>query len=450
MRSRISLILAFAVGIVIPAWMATAATFVLCNPDAIYPTQTSVTPEGGAARWQAAAEVGLLVAFLSPFVAILLIWVSRRYARGQHTEMRNIWESIAGRALYPESGEEDALGVARSMAIEFGILRNSEAELKSKVIRLEHTLKEREHGESRRRAETEALTDAKLKADRACASLRDQIKNLEKKLDRFGQVEGDTWFAALVREVLAPFADLSPGGSNGTGEVAAERRVVTDLFKLADLSSDVRPDAFQTADLKDMLAQSIARMGNPNCITLRLKPEATTVLTNPVAFELLLDHILREVDRRGDVAMIRAWRERTAMGMERVRVAIERRDSSLENIVDGVAARGLATLAGTVIKTEHYDDERVAHVIYFDSAIVENLSGQNQAPRKVEPRRKALDEPPTPAPESESERPRRDRKTLGSPDTKEETSTSEGNGLRRRVKVLTSGEVRPVAAARTG
>jgi len=448
MRSRIGLLLAFMVAVVIPAWIATGATFTLCIPDSVHPSKLAAIPAGGAAPWQGAAEVGLLVALLGPFVAFSLLWFTRRHSRVQRTAMRAVWESITGRSLDGDEGKEDMVGVARSMATEFGVLHKRKTELKSKFIRVEHTLKEMERTRSDRSAEMTALAEAKTKADHAIASLRDQIKSLEKKLSQFRKLEGDTWFAALVREILAPIAEQCPDETNGMDAVTAEHRVLSDLFKLADVSCAERSEPVQKANLEEMLEQAIAGMENPGGVTLRLKPEAKWVLTNRVALELLIDYIIRHVDRRGGNATIRAWREQSSRGVERVRMAIERRDSSLEKAFDSVSARGLASLARSAIKTEHFDDERVAHVIYFESAIVESLSEQNGDHANLQRRQTNLgDRWAAPA---RSQRQKKHRANRELPDKQTDTPASDGEGLRRRVRVLSSGEVRPIAAAKTG
>jgi hypothetical protein len=448
MRNRIGLILAFSLGVVIPAWMATGATFALCIPDTVLPSQLTAIPAGGAAPWQGAAEVGLLIALLGPFVAVSLMWFTRRQSRNQRIAMRAMWESITGRSLEGDENKEDMVGVARSMATEFGVLHRRKTELKSKFIRVEHTLKEMERKRSNRTAEMSALADAKSKADCAIASLRDQIKTLEKKLSRFRKFEGDSWFAALVREMLAPIVEESPDDSNDTGEMTAERRVLSDLFKLADVSCAERSEPVQKANLEEMLEQATAGMNNQGGVTLRLKPEATWVLTNRVALELLFDYIIRHVDRRGGNATIRAWREQSARGVERVRMAIERRDSSLEKVFDSVSARGLASLARSAIKTEHFDDERVAHVIYFESAIVESLTGQEEDRPNLQ--RRSMNLQDGRAAPARSQRHKKHRANRELPDNHSNTLASDGDGLRRRVRVLSSGEVRPIAAAKTG
>ncbi|MBN2489415.1 MAG: hypothetical protein JXQ29_01005 [Planctomycetes bacterium] len=366
MKRRSGVLVALCLGVTFPALLATGACWLLWGAEPRYLVgQTGVTA-GVFHNHIAAIEVGALITFLGIFVAFILSRTVHRYSRNMDSVIREIWQKVAGQPLHPDDNEEDLVALARAMALEFSILRKSESDLKAKVIRLEHTLSEHQEAGETGELELHRLAQAKAQADRACANLRDQVRDLEERLARVQTVSGDNWFARLVRDLLAPF-HIDPEAER-TADATPERRVLADLLGLASHADADLADLVPAVNLGEVLGRAVEKMENKDRVRSLLSPFAAQVRSNPVPLELLLDRILVEVDRRAEDVTIRAWRQRSTNGKDRVRLAIEQHRESIKNFNDCAALHGLAALAGSTVTTEAFGDNRVAHVLYFDAA----------------------------------------------------------------------------------
>jgi hypothetical protein len=366
MKRRFGVFVALCLGVTVPALAATGACWMLWGAEPRYLVGKTGVTGGVFHNYIAAIEVAGLVTFLGIFLAFILSRTVNRYSRSVESTIRGIWQKVAGQPLHPDDEEEDLVAVARAMALEFSILRKSESDLKAKVIRLEHMLGERDEAEEANELELNNLAQAKAQADRACANLRDQVRDLDDKLSKARTVSGDNWFARLVREILAPFG-LDPR-MGGEASAPPERRVLADLFSLASHADEHLAEGASTVNLNEVLERAISKMQNRDRVKSLLSPFATQVRSNPVALELLLDRILVEVDRRAEDVTIRAWRQRSTSGRDRVRLAIEQHEESMEKLNECAALHGLATLAGSMVTAEEFGDSRVAQVLYLDAA----------------------------------------------------------------------------------
>lgn len=366
MKHRWRITLGIMLGIILPALIATGACWMLWASDAADFTGKHGVRVAAFRSWHTALEVGVLVTALGICLGFILSRVATRHARSLQNALRDTWESISGRQIFPENNEDPLVTSIRSIAIEFNILRNSENDQKSKVIRLEHELREKDRVNRANEREISNLVQAKARADRTLDSLRTQLKDVENKIASSRLVRGDSWFAAVVRELLTPFTTEKSGAADEPA--GPEIHALRNLHDLANLCRENNDEGRQSVNVGEILEQSINKLRNKGRVKFLLSPFATTAVSNPLALILLLDRILIEVDQQNEDVTIRAWRQRATKGKDKIRIAIEQHSQSMQSLVDCVALHGLATLAGTVVKTEHIDDNRLAQVIYLEAA----------------------------------------------------------------------------------
>lgn len=367
MKHRWRITLGIMLGIILPALLATGACWMLWASEPADFTGKHGVRVAAFRSWYTALEIGVLVTALGVCLGFILSRVANRHSRNLQTALRNTWESISGRQIFPENGEDPLVASIRSIAIEFNILRNSENDQKSKVIRLEHELREKDRVHRAGEREIGNLVQAKSRSDRTIDSLRSQLKDVEDKIASSRLVRGDSWFAAVVRELLTPLA-ADRAAETSEEAPAPERQVLHDLLDLANLCRESADEGRQSVNVGEILEQSINKLRNKGRVKFLLSPFATSAVSNPLALILLLDRILIEVDQQNEDVTIRAWRQRASKGKDKIRVAIEQHSQSIKSLVDCVALHGLATLAGTVVKTEHISDDRIAQVIYLEAA----------------------------------------------------------------------------------
>jgi len=374
MKRSSTLFLVLGLGILLPAWCATAASWMLWGTDS-----GKVLDNSSFYNWQVALEIAILASVLGGLIALILSRIILKCNRGHDNEIKAIWESISNRSLYTEESRPDSVSIARAIALEYNILHKGRSELKTRCTRMEHTLHLKEKEVIECEEKISRLNGVREKGERAIASLRDQMKALEEKIAKSRMVRGDTWFASLTRKILTPHMEKRKGEGN---PASPDGKVLDDLLGLAILSRDTLSDSREMVNLKDAFSDEISKMEDKDCVKIHISPFVTNVYSNPFALNMLIRLILHKASSTSGTVAIRVWKKRFQKDKDRVRIAIEQKDRTVGHILDCSAVGGLVFLASGVIKTENPGDHQLIPVIYFKCATttVKSLGETNRNP----------------------------------------------------------------------
>lgn len=299
-----------------------------------------------------AIGLGLLVAFVGFLSAMLMARGVRRRIDGLRAQIDDAWNGASSRL---PTDTRDLGVLARSIAGELRDLRDREDELSTEVIRLEHTEKDLGQRLSDAQRLANRWKGEAEESSRALVKARDDMRALEKKLENQRLPEGDTWFAAVVRDAVA-HRDTQ----------ADPRQLLDRVAGLADQARRGMRGSVQVVNLGSRVQARLDACDASKALRVLVSPFATHVFANEHAVELLIDRLITTIRNNAVGEMtLRVWRHRSHQGTEMVRLALERTGAAAD--VD-IVYHGLAALAGATVQAESFGDDRSAIVLYFQAA----------------------------------------------------------------------------------